>query len=69
MENLTGKSFGRLKVIELKEIKGKGHFYYLCQCQCGNFRTIDGHSLIKGKTKSCGCLTVGFLFKLVQCFF
>ncbi len=56
MENLTGKSFGRLKVIELKEIKGKGHFYYLCQCQCGNFRTIDGHSLIKGKTKSCGCL-------------
>lgn len=56
MENLTGKRFGRLKVIELKEIKGKGHFYYLCQCQCGNFRTIDGHSLIKGKTKSCGCL-------------
>ncbi len=30
-------------------------FYYLCQCDCGNIKSIIGQSVKDGNTKSCGC--------------
>lgn len=32
--------------------------YWLCQCDCGNTAIVDSHSLIYGKTKSCGCYMI-----------
>lgn len=49
--DLTGQEFGRLKVINYSG-KSKWH----CKCVCGREKKIHKDSLIKGKSKSCGCL-------------
>jgi hypothetical protein len=57
--NLLGKTFGRLLVIE-ETIKrnSNGCVYWRCQCSCDNKTIVDiiGSSLSNGSTKSCGCL-------------
>ncbi len=50
-ENLTGKLFGRWKVI-----KYSNNNKWLCQCECGMIKVVNGQSLKNGKSKSCGCL-------------
>ena len=55
--DLTGKKFGRLKVISiLKERGNKNQIKWKCVCDCGNNHIVTGESLRAGKTKSCGCL-------------
>lgn len=54
-QDLTGKRFGKLVVIERTNNRGK-HTMWKCKCDCGNY-TITGASELKnGTTKSCGCL-------------
>lgn len=61
-EDLTGKVFGRLTVIEQAEDyvfpSGKRQARWLCRCSCGDPDTVivSGHSLKLGTTLSCGCL-------------
>ena len=59
-ENLVGKKFGQLIVIEYAGIKQlrnyKGHIW-LCKCDCGNNTTIMDSDLKTKHTKSCGCLS------------
>ena len=61
-EDLTGMTFGRLKVIEQVEDhitkSGKHEAQWLCECSCENHTRIKviGNSLRHGHTKSCGCL-------------
>ena len=48
--------FGRLTPIErLPKYKGKD-CYYKCLCDCGNVAFVTHSNLIKGITKSCGCI-------------
>lgn len=28
---------------------------YICECSCGEMRTVRGRDLLKGKSRSCGC--------------
>lgn len=49
--NLNGKSFGRLTAIGIANSKD-----WLCRCSCGKFPIINGSSLRRGLSKSCGCL-------------
>lgn len=59
LRDLTGQKFGRLTVLYRDETKPKGHgkpVYWVCQCECGNIKSIYAHSLTTGKTQSCGCL-------------
>ena len=53
--DLTGKVFGRLRVI-CRDGDKQRNFAWLCVCACGNKKTIAGQSLRLGKTRSCGCL-------------
>ena len=53
--DLTGQKFGRLTVIRFDHSQN-GRKYYLCQCDCGNLKTVSSHGLKSGNTKSCGCL-------------
>lgn len=53
--DLTGKRFGRLLVIKEAGIK-KTHKAWLCKCDCGNKIVVKSPYLIRGDTKSCGCL-------------
>ena len=57
--DLTGVSFGRLKVIEKHHIEKSGSnttVYWLCKCSCGNKSVVNTGNLRRGTTKSCGCL-------------
>lgn len=53
-ENLTGKTFGYLKVISYSHKQGK-RSYFNCLCVCGNTLVVRSDGLKSGHTKSCGC--------------
>jgi hypothetical protein len=53
-EDLTGKRFGRLKVLNI-DTSNKKRVCWICQCDCGNKITVFAFNLKKGNTKSCGC--------------
>lgn len=58
--NLIGQRFGRLVVkaraddyIDPKSGKHKSR--WLCDCDCGNEKIVEGRNLTSGKVVSCGC--------------
>lgn len=53
--DLTGEKYGRLTVIK-KAYKKDKFTYWLCECDCGNYTTVERGNLRSGHTKSCGCL-------------
>jgi len=55
--DLTGKRFERLLVIKFYG-RIKKHRYWLCRCDCGNERIVEGYHLNHGDTLSCGCLGI-----------
>lgn len=61
-QDLTGMTFGRLKVIKRAEdyISPKGYrkAQWLCECSCENKTKIIviGNNLNREKTLSCGCI-------------
>ena len=54
-QDLTGQRFGYLTVINEVRKEGNPHRYWLCRCDCGNEKVIEGSHLKNGHTKSCGC--------------
>jgi len=55
-ENLSGKRFGRWRVLRLCPWDTHRHdAYWLCRCACGTKRNVRGHALRTGRSKSCGC--------------
>jgi hypothetical protein len=58
IKNIAGQKFGKLLVIEMvdKPEGIKKGTYWLCQCDCGNIKSIPSDYLLDGNTKSCGCL-------------
>ena len=53
--DLTGQKFGRLTVIERTDSDNHGNSMWLCECDCGNIKIVQGSNLTQGKTVSCGC--------------
>ena len=53
--NLIGRVFGRLLVTERDATK-KGKTYWICRCDCGAVRSVWSAHLLRGRTRSCGCL-------------
>ena len=56
LKDLTGQTFGRLTVIERAENNKYNQARWKCSCECGNITIVQSANLIKGTTKSCGCL-------------
>lgn len=58
--DLIGKKFGRLTVVK-RSIDSKWRqsrqARWLCKCECGKEKIINGSNLRAGYTKSCGCLS------------
>lgn len=54
-KDLTNQKFGKLTVVG---VTGRRHgaFLWHCNCECGNTTEAISFNLIKGDTKSCGCL-------------
>lgn len=57
LQDLTGKVFGRLTVIEQapNPYKNDNHACWRCICSCGKETIVPSNSLLKGNTSSCGC--------------
>lgn len=53
VKNKVGNKYGELTVISFSHTKNY-RSYWNCICSCGNKKTINGHSLTSGRTKSCG---------------
>lgn len=56
LRDLTGQRFNRLLVLHRDETKPKGKVYWVCQCDCGNIKSVLSQNLTRGFTQSCGCL-------------
>jgi hypothetical protein len=60
INDLTSRKINMLSVIGFgydKRLKcGKNRKYWKCECECGNECFVDSQSLVRGLTKSCGCL-------------
>lgn len=56
LEDLTGRRFGRLTVIELDKYETKNHSTrWKCICDCGKEKSVLAGCLKSGNTTSCGC--------------
>jgi hypothetical protein len=53
--DIAGEKYGRLIVTEKTEHR-RGCVYWLCRCNCGKEKWVDGKHLRHGGTRSCGCL-------------
>lgn len=54
--DLTNKRFGRLTVLYRGQSNKWNAPRWMCLCDCGQKKLIEGSSLKNGSTKSCGCL-------------
>lgn len=53
-KDLTGQQFGNLKVISFdKTVKGVSK--WICECSCGQIKSVYGTNLTRGLSNSCGC--------------
>lgn len=54
--SLSGKRFGKLKVVKLQRVSKKpGCTFWLAVCKCGESTVVRGSALTSGSVKSCGC--------------
>jgi len=51
-----GDIFTRLTVIKELPQEKTYQYRWLCECQCGKKKAVIETYLLKGQTKSCGCL-------------
>ena len=52
----TGNRYGKLTVLKMDDIRDNfGRLKWICQCDCGNIKSISGADLRSGNTSSCGC--------------
>ena len=56
IDDLTGRRFGKLVVVELNHLDTRRQTHWLCDCDCGNQTVKSRSNLISGNAKSCGCL-------------
>lgn len=54
-EDLRGKRFNRLTVIDQEKRENTKRHYWRCLCDCGNETVVEESHLKGGHTKSCGC--------------
>lgn len=56
--DLTGQTFDRWQVLRRVWLKKSAtrEAFWRCRCQCGVSRVVAAHSLVRGRSRSCGCL-------------
>lgn len=57
IKNIAGMRFGRLIAVSVdKEKSSYGKTYWICKCDCGGQKSVYVSNLLRGATRSCGCL-------------
>jgi hypothetical protein len=54
-KNIAGQKFGKLTVLKQDGFSRNGEALWLCRCECGNEKIINGSNLRRGHIVSCGC--------------
>ncbi len=54
-ENLVGRKFNYLEVLEKVRHPRRKGWLWRCQCECGNETLVEGYRLKNGQAFSCGC--------------
>jgi hypothetical protein len=54
--DISGNRYGRLIVKSRDHDHPSKNTMWHCVCDCGKEKTINGYSLVRGSTKSCGCI-------------
>lgn len=54
--DVEGKKFNFLTAIKLEGQDIRKNNVWKCLCDCGKYRNVSTHMLVKGLTKSCGCM-------------
>jgi len=54
--DLAGVRFGRLIAMHISGRTAQRHFVWACRCDCGVVRDVGRRELVRGNTRSCGCL-------------
>ena len=58
--DVIGQTFERWTVLDY--VKGTGvRAYYTCVCRCGKQKSVMLHSLLSGRSTSCGCLSAAMM--------
>ncbi len=54
-QDLQGQRFGKLIPIEIDPIRTGKSIFWICQCDCGNTKSVRTIHLTKHRVVSCGC--------------
>jgi hypothetical protein len=54
--DISGQRFGKLIAMKRIGNNKRGQVQWLCKCDCGKETIVKSNSLVRGSTKSCGCL-------------
>ena len=55
-DELIGKKFNKLLIIEVMPKASYRRKKYRCQCDCGNIVIVEAAKVVNNHTKSCGCI-------------
>lgn len=62
-KDLSGLKINKILVLSISRTdntKKRKIIYYTCQCDCGNIFESNGYSIVRGNTKSCGCIKIKY---------
>ena len=65
IRDITNQRFGKLLALEPTQSRSGSNIIWKCQCECGNITYVSNNNLLKGTTKSCGCLKKSFGEELI----
>lgn len=54
--DISGKTFGRWRVVGRAGINQQGKSTWTCVCECGREVVVTGNNLTSGASQSCGCV-------------
>lgn len=57
-ENIVGRKYGKLTVVEEEHVikNGRPLYFVRCRCDCGNETVVEKSKVKRGETRSCGCV-------------
>jgi len=55
-KDIIGQKFGRLIAVRPTERRHQNSVIWDCECSCGGEKQVSARDLMRGHTKSCGCL-------------
>lgn len=55
VKDITGMRFNMWTVLEFSHMNKSGAAMFKCRCDCGTEKIVNGYTLRRGASKSCGC--------------